>query len=108
MPKISALQSHDTVNRLLDAYAPLLTVRQQQIMDYYFRYNLSLQEIAKELKISRAAISEAIKQAKVYLSQFELIIGMVGMKEKLKAIVEDVNTPIEIKKKIQRLLDGDY
>jgi predicted DNA-binding protein YlxM (UPF0122 family) len=105
MPKANPLTAHDHINRLFDMYAPLLTIRQQEIMTYYFHYDLSLQEIAKELNISRAGVSAAIKQSKDRLSQFELIVGMVDMQTRIQTIIDDEKTPLEIKKKLFTLLN---
>ena len=46
------------MNLCLDFYEELLTGKQQRICDYYFRNDLSLQEIAEMENVSRAAVHE--------------------------------------------------
>ncbi len=43
----------EKMNSLLDAYEPLLTDKQQEVLDLYYKEDFSLSEIAENLKISR-------------------------------------------------------
>lgn len=107
MPKLNDLATMDAINALLDTYQGTLTKRQAQMMSLYFRYNLSLQEIAKELHITRAAVSIAIKDATVSLNMLETHIGMVALKTKLLTIMDDPATSVVIRKKIRALLNRE-
>lgn len=59
------------VNRLLDFYEALLTEKQKHIMSDYFREDYSLQEIAENEGISRAAVHDTIKRASEELAAYE-------------------------------------
>lgn len=107
MPKLNDLVTHDAINALLDAYQNVLTKRQQEMMAMYFRFNLSLQEIAKELKISRAAVSIAIKEATASLKKLEAQVGMVALKQTLTRLMEDPLLPASLKKKWRQWLNRE-
>ena len=59
------------LNRLLDIYGRLLTKQQFEIMSDYYYCDLSLAEISEIRKISRTAVSDAIKTATKKLHNFE-------------------------------------
>ena len=47
---------------LLDYYGILLTKHQQDILDEYFNEDLSMNEIADNLEISKSAVQDLIKR----------------------------------------------
>ena len=52
-------------------YAPLLTDRQQTLIDLYCNQDLSLSEIANQLSVSRQAISDNLNRAYEHLDSLE-------------------------------------
>ena len=58
-------------NKLFDLYSSLLSETQKEILEQYFRYNLSLGEIAEERNVSRAAIEDALKKGMKKLDYFK-------------------------------------
>ena len=50
------LDEFNYINELFDTYGVLLSESQQQMLEQYYVFNLSLGEIAEELNISRAAV----------------------------------------------------
>ncbi|MEF9967539.1 MAG: sigma factor-like helix-turn-helix DNA-binding protein [Longicatena sp.] len=66
------------INDLLDAYEPLLTDKQKVIMDYYYKEDLSLAEIAEELAVSRSAINDHIKRSTQILEEYEKKLNLVA------------------------------
>ena len=65
----------EKINRLLDIYGRLLTKAQFDIMSDYYYCDLSLSEISELRKISRTAVSDAIKKSTQKLEQFEEKLG---------------------------------
>ncbi|AMC93298.1 signal recognition particle [Erysipelothrix larvae] len=65
------------VNELFDMYAPLLTEKQQEVIRYYFHEDLSYQEIAEILHISRSGVYDNIKRAVDLLEETERKLGFV-------------------------------
>lgn len=59
------------INRLLDIYGRLLTKQQFDIMSDYYDLDLSLSEISENRKISRTAVSDALKVSIEKLNHFE-------------------------------------
>lgn len=56
---------------LLDFYGNLLTERQREIMSLYYEDNLSLTEVANELKISKQGVADSIKRSEKSLYEME-------------------------------------
>ncbi len=104
MPKNNTLATFSEVNALLDTYGKLLTIHQQTLMSDYYRFNLSLKEIADQQGISRAAVNDTLQKAKTSLYHFEKTLNLKALKEKLNAIMEEENIPTTFKKKIQPFL----
>lgn len=59
------------INLLFDIYAPLLTDRQQEVLQLYFSDNYSLAEIAAEYVVSRQAVHDLIHRSLNALERFE-------------------------------------
>ena len=64
------------VNVLLDLYDQLLSDRQRQVMDLYYKEDYSLNEISDLLSISKQAVSEHIKRAEAALKNYEMALGL--------------------------------
>ena len=73
------------VNRLLDIYGRLLTKQQFEIMADYYYMNLSLSEISSTRKISRTAVSDALKTSLEKLNNFEEKLGICRVFDKNKS-----------------------
>ena len=64
-------------NRLLDFYESLLTERQKDILDLYYREDLSLSEIAEDLKITRSAVSDTVNKTMKQLESYEDRLSLI-------------------------------
>ncbi len=100
MPKRQLLTEVNLINGLLDVYGPLLTNLQQAMMSDYYRFNLSLQEIADQRQITRAAVSDALTQAKRHLMTFEKTLKVLALQTTLKTWINDETIPTNLKKKL--------
>ena len=105
MPKRQLLTEVNLINGLLDVYGPLLTKLQQAMMSDYYRFNLSLQEIADQRQITRAAVSDALTQAKRHLMTFEKTLKVLALQTTLKTWINDETLPTNLKKKLIELLN---
>lgn len=99
------IEKTQVMNSLLDAYEPLLTNKQQEIMDLYYKEDLSLSEISEELAISRAAVSDHLKRSVIILQEYENKLNLVEnyrkrthIYDKIKEVGND-----EVKKLIEQL-----
>lgn len=92
----------EKINRLLDIYGRLLTKAQFDIMSDYYYCDLSLSEISELRKISRTAVSDAIKKSTQKLEQFEEKLGICKVFDASKT---SENSEI-IEKLEERIKDG--
>jgi predicted DNA-binding protein YlxM (UPF0122 family) len=76
------------INSLLDCYESLLTKKQQEICTYYYREDLSLQEIAEIEEISRSAVYDSIRHCKSDLEHYESLLGMLENSTARSALYE--------------------
>lgn len=92
----------ERINRLLDLYGRLLTKSQHEIMSAYYYFDLSLSEISEDKKISRTAVSDAIKKATKKLENYEEKLGICRVFDEIKTDKNsDLITEIE-----ERIKDG--
>jgi predicted DNA-binding protein YlxM (UPF0122 family) len=105
MPKRHPLNDMNLINGLFDVYGALLTKHQQAMISDYYRFNLSLQEIADQRKVTRAAVSDALTQAKNHLLVFEKTLKVVDLQKTLKTWIDDDSLPLSFKKKLLQLLN---
>lgn len=97
---MNAVTKSIVINRLLDIYGRLLTKQQYEIMCDYYYCDLSLSEISDERKISRTAVSDAIKTASEKLNKFEKILGICRVfdenkNEKTAELLEKIEEEIK-------------
>jgi len=105
MPKRNLLTETNTINALFDLYGTLLTTHQQAMIKDYYQFNLSLKEIAEQRTITRAAVSDALTQAKRLLMKFEKALKVNDLQETLRTWLTDDSVPTSLKKKILLLLN---
>ena len=65
------------LNYLMDFYGPLLTSHRQEVMRLYCEEDLSQQEIAEQLNITRQGVFDAIAKSKRQLQEYEDKLGLV-------------------------------
>lgn len=80
----------NTGNLLLDFYGDLLTEHQLEILDDYFKDDLSMIEIADNRSISKAAVSDIIKRSIIQLQDYEDKLKLISQSEKLDKIVNEL------------------
>ncbi len=95
------INDFDYINELLTIYKPLLTDKQADILEKYYRYNLSLSEISEDLGISRSAVSYAIEHAKNKILSFETKLCLNEKFKKTYSILN--NEEIDDSTKVNKL-----
>ena len=66
------------LNYLLDFYGPLLTEHRRELLGLYCEEDMSLQEIADQLAITRQGVSDAVNKARRQLEDYERKFGLVA------------------------------
>jgi len=94
----------DYINRLFDIYRSLLTDKQQEIIEYYFQDDLSLSEIADNLKISRNAVHNLIQRTVKILEDYESKLHLYAKRQKLSDVLEGASE--ELRQKIEEIIEG--
>ena len=65
------------LNYLLDFYGPLLTEHRQEVLRLYCEEDLSQQEIAEQLSITRQGVFDSLAKSKRQLAGYEDKLGLV-------------------------------
>jgi predicted DNA-binding protein YlxM (UPF0122 family) len=65
------------LNYLLDFYGPLLTAHRQEVLRLYCEEDLSQQEIADQLAITRQGVFDSLAKSRRQLADYEAKLGLV-------------------------------
>lgn len=87
------------ISLLYDFYGQLLTKKQQEVLQLYYSYDLSLGEISEQLGVSRQAIYDIIKRTEKLLFEYEKKLGLV---HKFICTKDDVQRILKIVEDIQK------
>lgn len=74
---------------LMKYYGAMLTDKQRDVLSMYVDSNLSLGEIAEELKISRQAVNDCVATATKTLKQLEEKLNFIARDNKIKQTLEN-------------------
>ncbi len=98
---------------LAEFYAPLLTDRQQTLIELYCDEDLSLSEIAGQLSISRQAVSDNLNRAYERLDELEnhlkLYSSFVSMRsqlERCKSLLTQVKATPDTENYLKEAIDA--
>lgn len=83
------------LNLLLDFYGALLTDHASEILRTYVEEDLSLQEIADSMGISRQAVHDSITRSEKQLQEYEQKLGLLERFRALKAQVSRCESELE-------------
>lgn len=94
-------------DQLLDFYEELLSQSQQEMVKYYYRQDLSLQEISELEGVSRSAIYDRLKRIRLELDHLEKVLGLYRKKEKRNQILTQIKGRVdfEVWEKLTQLED---
>lgn len=71
-------------------YKSLLTEKQQETMEMYYISDLSLSEIARELKITRQGVFNCITNSEEKLDEMENAIGLMKKRQRMEEVLIDL------------------
>ena len=77
------VEEKNNLSKLFDAYGGLLSEGQHEIMASYINYDLTVTEIAENLKVSRQAVKDSISKAEKKLISYEDKLSLVKRIENL-------------------------
>ena len=63
---------------LYDFYGPLLTDRQKQAIELYYKADLGLSEVARQMGITRQGVYDLLKRTENTLEEYELKLRLVA------------------------------
>lgn len=92
-------------NNLLEIYEEMLTEKNAVIFSYYYRENLSMQEIADIMQVSKSYVGTSIKKTEKKLDFFEEKLHLYSIEETLNDCLEEMDIN-KIKKKIINILEN--
>jgi len=78
--------------KLIDLYINLLTPRQQEILKMHYNYDVSISEIAENLKVTRQSVKDCINKCKSQLSEFEEKLKLLEKEQTLNSEIENILT----------------
>ena len=83
------------LNWLLDFYGALLTDHRREIMRMYLEEDLSLQEIADSMSITRQGVHDAINHAQKQLQKYEDQLGLLKRFKDMRRAVAECRSELE-------------
>ena len=88
---------------LFDIYKDLLNESTKNIFSLYYEENLTLQEIADILHVSKSYVGNVVKKTEKKLDEYENILMIYKTKEGLNNILK-INDIEKIKKEIKKII----
>lgn len=90
-------------NDLLEIYGDFLTKKNVQIFRLYYAENLTMQEIADMLKVTKSYVGNSIKKSEEKLDELEAKMQIYNNQNRLNKLLE-INDLELIKKEIKNIL----
>lgn len=77
---------------LLDYYGELLTRHQVNILSEYYNEDLSMNEIADNLMISKSAVQDLIKRSLVQMNDYDNKLKLIEKDKKFNKILDEMKS----------------
>ena len=90
---------------LFDIYQSLLKDNKEEIFKLYYEENLTLQEIADNLSVSKSYIGKVIKDTEKKLDEFESNLQIYENKKALENLLE-INDLEKLKRAIKKIINN--
>lgn len=102
------LEKTNRVNLLFDFYSSLLKERQKDLLDMYYREDLSLSEIAELTGVSRQAVYDLLKRTENTLEKYEEKLHLVAAYNQRERMLLELLASVKVedwdRKAIQSLI----
>ncbi len=76
------------ISHLLERYGPVLSDKQQRILDGYYNCDLSLSEIAENEGMTRQGASDFVKRSVAQLFELEQKLNFLEKSDNIKSLFE--------------------
>lgn len=96
------IEEFNYMNDLYDIYGKLLTDKQKDVFVKYYFYDLSLQEIADEMNITKSAVLDNLEHTKNKLISYEEALNIFNKIKNIEKLDIDENVKNEILDIIRR------
>ena len=94
------MENREYLNSLFDIYKELLTMKEQQAFSEHYIEDLSMQEIADNLNVSKSNIGMIVKRAEQKLKEYESKLHIYDKNQKIKEALLNKDY-----KKIEKIMD---
>ena len=91
-------------NYLLDIYGSLLTEKNSKIFALYYADNLTMQEIADMMQVSKSFVGTSIKGTEKKLNNLEEKLHIFKIRQQLNELLEEKDLT-KIKQKIENIVE---
>ena len=107
------LEKKIRMGELYDFYGQLLTDKQQEYMELYYRHDLSLAEIAVKFDISRQAVYDNLRRSEDLLEEYETKLSLLQKNKdmrkdikRVKDIVKNIDCTQQKREQVIQIIDG--
>jgi predicted DNA-binding protein YlxM (UPF0122 family) len=90
---------------LYDHYSRLLTDRQREAFELHFFEDLSLAEIAEELKVSRQAVHDTVTRTMVQLQDYEDKLKLFTLQQQRERAIDNIRSRLKAMSICDQVLD---
>ena len=87
---LDSLESRDRQVALFEAYGPLLTEHQREVLDLYLARDWSLSEIAHTKETSRAAVHDLIRRSTQAMEEYERRLRLLVERDQRRAELSEL------------------
>jgi predicted DNA-binding protein YlxM (UPF0122 family) len=104
---LDTLASRGRQVALFEAYGPLLTQHQREVLDLYLARDWSLSEIARVQDTSRSAVHDLIRRSLQAMEEYERRLSLVAERERRRAELADLGQQLAaLKRRVDALETG--
>lgn len=96
-----------TIVRLIEAYGGLLTARQRHLLRLYYLDDLSLGEIAAQLKVTRQAVFDSVRRSVEEMNRLEGTLRMLATADQASRQKAQIASRLEALERAVARLAGD-